>query len=142
MFFKKKSKTEQQPQQKPVTIQERMTEVYNLHVNKFLEEKAAGKADIELPIKFHWWVFECAIVGCAETDSSDEISKRRQILGRLETAELARKAGLEVKDRFIKFVESQGFELEDDTNEYLEFRAKERKDLSKIEEEITTWQPS
>lgn len=33
MFFKKKSKIEQsqpKPQQKPATIQERMTEVYNL----------------------------------------------------------------------------------------------------------------
>ena len=68
--------------------------------------------------------------------------KRKQILGKSETVKLAQKAALEVKDRFIKFVESQGFELEYDTSDYLGFRAKERKDISKIEEEITTWSPS
>ena len=98
MFFKKKSKIEQQSQpQKPATIQERMTEVYNLYVNKFLEEKAAGKVDIELPVKFHWWVFECAVIGCLETDSSEEQLKRRQILGKSETVKLAQKAALTVK---------------------------------------------
>ena len=143
MFFKKKSKIEQsQPQpQKPATIQERMTEVYNLYANKFLEEKAAGKVDIELPVKFHWWVFECAVIGCLETDSSEEITKRRQILGKSETVKLAQKAALEVKDKFIKFVESQGFELDYDSSDYLGFKAKERKDTSKLEEEITTWSP-
>lgn len=145
MFFKKKSKIEQpqsKPQQKPATIQERMTEVYNLYTNKFLEEKAAGKVDIEIPVKFRWWVFECAVVGCLETDSSEEITKRRQILGKSETVKLAQKAALEVKNKFIKFAESQGFDLDYDSNDYLGFKAKERKDLSKIEEEITTWQPS
>ena len=142
MFFKKKSKIEQQSQpQKPATIQERMTEVYNLYVNKFLEEKAAGKVDIELPVKFHWWVFECAVIGCLETDSSEEQLKRRQILGKLETVKLAQKAASEVKDKFIKFTESQGFELDYDSNDYLGFKAKERKDTSKLEEEITTWSP-
>lgn len=142
MFFKKKSKIEQQSQpQKPVTIQERMTEVYNLYVNKFLEEKAAGKVDIELPVKFHWWVFECAVIGCLETDSSEEQLKRRQILGKSETVKLAQKAASEVKDKFIKFTESQGFELDYDSSDYLGFRAKERKDTSKLEEEITTWSP-
>ena len=142
MFFKRKSKIEQQPQpQKPATIQERMTEVYNLYVNKFLEEKAAGKVDIELPVKFHWWVFECAVIGCLETDSSEEQLKRRQILGKLETVKLAQKAASEVKDKFIKFTESQGFELDYDSSDYLGFKAKERKDTSKLEEEITTWSP-
>ena len=142
MFFKKKSKIEQQSQpQKPVTIQERMTEVYNLYVNKFLEEKAAGKVDIELPVKFHWWVFECAVIGCLETDSSEEQLKRRQILGKSETVKLAQKAASEVKDKFIKFTESQGFEVDYDSSDYLGFRAKERKDTSKLEEEITTWSP-
>ena len=143
MFFKKKSKIEQQSQpQKPATIQERMTEVYNLYVNKFLEEKAAGKVDIELPVKFHWWVFEWAVIGCLETDSSEEQLKRRQILGKSETVKLAQKAALKVKDKFIKFAESQGFELDYDSSDYLGFKAKERKDTSKLEEEITTWQPS
>ena len=142
MFFKKKSKIEPEPQPKPATIQERMTEVYNLYANKFLEEKAAGKVDIELPVKFHWWVFECAVIGCLETDSSEEITKRRQILGKSETAKLAQKAALEVKDKFIKFAESQGFELDYDSSDYLGFKAKERKDTSKLEEEITTWSPS
>ena len=143
MFFKRKSKTEQsQPQQKPETIQERMTEVYNFYVNKFLEEKEAGKVDIELPVKFHWLVFECAVIGCLETASSEEKIKRKQILGKSETVKLAQKAALEVKDKFIKFVESQGFELDYDSSDYLGFKAKERKDLSKIEEAITTWQPS
>ena len=142
MFFKKKSKIEPEPQPKPATIQERMTEVYNLYANKLLEEKAAGKVDIELPVKFHWWVFECAVIGCLETDSSEEITKRRQILGKSETVKLAQKAALEVKDKFIKFAESQGFELDYDSSDYLGFKAKERKDTSKLEEEITTWQPS
>lgn len=143
MFFKRKSKIEQQPQpQKPATIQERMTEVYNLYANKFLEEKAAGKVDIELPVKFSWWVFECAVIGCLETDSSEEQLKRKQILGNSETVKLAHKAALEVKDKFIKFAESQGFELDYDSGDYLGFKAKERKDTSKLEEEITTWQPS
>ena len=142
MFFKKKSKIEQQSQpQKPATIQERMTEVHNLYVNKFLEEKAVGKVDIELPVKFHWRVFECAVIGCLETDSFEEQLKRRQILGKSETVELAQKAALEVKDKFIKFVESQGFELDYDSSDYLGFKAKERKDTSKLEEEITTWSP-
>ena len=87
-------------------------------------------------------MFECAVVGCLETDSSEEVTKRRQILGKSETVKLAQKAALEVKDKFIKFVESQGFKLDYDSNDYLGFKAKERKDLSKIEEEITTWQPS
>lgn len=145
MFFKRKSKIEQsQPQspQKPATIQERMTEVYNLYTNKFLEEKAVGKVDIELPVKFHWWVFECAVIGCLETDSSEEQTKRRQILGKSETVKLAQKAALKVKDKVIKFAESQGFELDYDSSDYLGFKAKERKDTSKLEEEITTWQPS
>lgn len=144
MFFKRKSKIEKsQPQpQKPATIQERMTEVYNLYINKFLEEKAAGKVDIEIPVKFHWWVFECAVVGCLETDSSEEVTKRRQILGKSETVKLAQKAALEVKDKFIKFAESQGFELDYNSSDYLGFKAKERKDISKLEEEITTWSPS
>ena len=142
MFFKRKSKIEQQPQpQKPATIQERMTEVYNLYANKFLEEKAAGKVDIELPVKFRWWVFECAVIGCLETDSPEEQLKRRQILGKSETVKLAQKAASEVKDKFIKFAESQGFELDYDSGDYLGFKAKERKDTSKLEEEITTWSP-
>lgn len=142
MFFKRKSKIEPEPQPKPATIQERMTEVYNLYINKFLEEKAAGKVDIELPVKFHWWVFECAVIGCLETDSSEEQLKRRQILGKSETVKLAQKAALKVKDKFIKFAESQGFELDYDSSDYLGFKAKERKDTSKIEEEIVTWSPS
>lgn len=144
MFFKKKKSKIEQPQspQKPATIQERMTEVYNLYTNKFLEEKAAGKIDIEIPVKFRWWVFEYAVIGCLETDSSEEITKRRQILGKSEIVKLAQKAALEVKDKFIKFAESQGFDLDYDSNDYLGFKAKKRKDLSKIEEEITTWQPS
>ena len=142
MFFKRKSKIEPEPQPKPAAIQERMTEVYNLYANKFLEEKAAGKVDIELPVKFHWWVFECAVIGCLETDLSEEKIKRRQILGKSETVKLAQKAALEVKDKFIKFAESQGFELDYDSSDYLGFKAKERKDTSKIEKEITTWSPS
>ena len=143
MFFKRKSKIEPEPQpQKPATIQERMTEVYNLYANKLLEEKAAGKVDIELPVKFHWWVFKCAVIGCLETDSPEEQLKRRQILGKSETVKLAQKAALEVKDKFIKFAESQGFELDYDSSDYLGFKAKERKDTSKLEEEITTWSPS
>ena len=144
MFFKRKSKIEPQlqSQPKPATIQERMTEVYNLYANKLLEEKAVGKVDIELPVKFHWWVFECAVIGCLETDSSEEQTKRRQILGKSETVKLAQKAALKVKDKFIKFAESQGFELDYDSSDYLGFKAKERKDTSKLEEEITTWQPS
>ncbi len=142
MFFKRKSKIEPEPKPKPATIQERMTEVYNLYINKFSEEKTIGKVDIEIPVKFHWWVFECAVVGCLETDSSEEITKRRQILGKSETVKLAQKAALEVKDKFIKFAESQGFELDYDSSDYLGFKAKERKDTSKLEEEITTWQPS
>ena len=142
MFFKRKSKIEQQSQpQKPATIQERMTKVYNLYVNEFLEEEAAGQVEIELPVKFHWWVFECAVIGCLETDSSEEQLKRRQILGKSETVKLAQKAALEVKDKFIKFAESQGFELDYDSSDYLGFKAKERKDTSKLEEEITTWSP-
>ena len=79
-------------------------------------------------------MFECAVIGCLETDSSEEQLKRRQILGKSETVELAQKAALTVK-----FAESQGFELDYDSSDYLGFKAKERKDTSKLEEEITTW---
>lgn len=145
MFFKRKDKNIEVTEEpkKTQTIQERMEEVYNWHVKQFMKEMEAGKIDIIIERKLSWYSFDNAVVGCAQDEKTEIVYSKKQLLGVLEVYKLAQKACDIVEEKIIKFAESKGYSCTDTgAGHYanFSFSAKERKDLSTLENEITEWQ--
>lgn len=144
LFFKKKENevVAEEPKKQP-TIQERMKEVYDWHINQFLKEMEAGKVDISIERKLSWYSFDDAIVGCTPNEKVEISYAKKQVLGVHEVNQLAQKACDIVKDKIIKFAESKGYvctNKDDYIGDFL-FSAEKRKDLTTLEKEITEWQP-
>ena len=146
MFFKKKEKVVAviPKPKKTQTIQERMDEVYNWHVKQFLKEKEAGKVDINVERKLSWYSFDNAVVGCTQDETVDTVYSKKQVLGVHEVNQLAQKACDIVRDKFIKFAESEGYVCTNkdcDLYDEFHFSAEKRKNLDSLEKEIDSWQP-
>lgn len=142
MLFKKK-KTEAPKQPKITqTIQERMDEVYNWHIQEFLKEMDSGKVDIDIKKRLSLFSFDNAIVGYSEKASDTLIYDKKQVFGINEVNELAEKACKTVTERIVEFAESHGYKQENnDVRGRFFFTADKRKDLSKIENDIDSWRP-
>lgn len=143
MLFKRKKKIEAPEQPKMAqTIQKRMDEVYNWHIQEFLKEMDSGKVDIEIKKNLSWFSFDNAIVGCSQDAPDNIVYDKKQTFGINEVNELAEKACKTVTKRIIEFAESHGYKQEHcDVSGRFFFTADKRKDLSKIESDIDSWHP-